>query len=178
MKGEDLGLSGKLNRNIGFSLLPFSFIFLFEPGLTILDPLPDCIGYIIICFAIRNLADINHKIDEAFIGFRKGVLISILRFVAIYLLDSYFIESELSVGLLLFVFAFSFFELIVLIPAYRCFFEGLLSLGILYDGSAVYLKKLRKIKRLDSEGNEYTDIHESKRNITERAYFFTAFFLH
>lgn len=170
-------MNGKLNKNIGFSMLPFAFLFMFEPGITILDPLPDCIGYIIICFAIRNLADINYKIDEAFVGFRKGIMISAARFPAIYLLDSYFIESEQSVGVLLFVFAFSFFELIVLIPAFRSFFEGLLSLGVLHDGSAVYFKKLKKIKLTDQDGNECYDIKESKRNITEKAYFLTAAFL-
>lgn len=170
-------MTGKLNKNIGFSLLPFAFIFLFDPGMSIVDPLPDFIGYTIMCIALSNLSDISTRIQEAISGFRKGILISLMRMIAIYLLNSYFIESELSVGLLLFVFVFSFFELFVLIPAFRCFFEGLLSLGITNDGSVIYYKKIRRIKRLDGEGNEYTDVVESNRNITEKAYFLTFAFL-
>ena len=170
-------MNSKLKKNIGFSLLPFAFIFLFEPGYTIIDPLPDCIGYAIMCFALSNLSDINPRVEEAFTGFRKGILINIMRMIAIFLLNSYFIESELSVGLLLFVFIFSFFELFVMIPSYRCLFEGLLSLGLVHDGNAVYYKKLRKVKRLDGNGNEYTEVIESKRNLTEKAYFITVAFL-
>lgn len=170
-------MSGRLSRNIGFTLLPFAFLFLFEPGISIADPLPDCIGYVIICLAIRNLADINSRINDACNGFRKGALIGLLRIISIYILDSFFIESEQSVGLLLFSFVFSFFELAVLIPAYRCFFEGLLSLGITYDSSAVYYKKVRTVKRLRDGGEEYESTSESKNNLTEKAYCLTVCFL-
>ena len=170
-------MTGKLNKNIGFSLLPFAFIFLFDPGFSMIDLLPDFIGYAIMCLALSNLSDISPRIQEAFLGFRKGILISILRILAIHFLNSYFIESEIAIGTLLFVFVFSFFELFVMIPAYRCLFEGLLSLGIMHEGCAVYYKKIRKIKRLDGQGNEYAEVSESKRNITENAYFFTLAFL-
>ena len=169
-------MSGRLSRNIGFTLLPFAFLFLFEPGISATDILPDCIGYAIICLAIRNLADINNRINDAFKGFMKGILISLLRLVAVYVLDKFFIESEMSIGLLLFSFTFAFFELIVLIPAYRCLFEGLLSLGITYDGTAVYSKKVRKVKKLVNGGEEYEDTVVSRKNLTEKAYGITVWF--
>ena len=168
-------MNGKLKKNIGFSLLPFAFLFLFEPGLTLIDPLPDFIGYIIICLALTNLGDINFRISDALGGFKKGIVISLLRLVAIYLLDSYFVTDELSVGLLLFVFVFSFFELIILIPAYKSLFEGLLSLGMLHDGNFVYYKKTRKRIGIDKKSGEKTlYIRESKRNVTEKTFFLTA----
>ena len=171
-------MNGKLRKNIGFSLLPFAFIFLFEPGYTVIDPLPDLIGYIIICISVINLADINPRISEALGGFRKGILISLLRILSIYLLDKFFIADEQTVGILLFSFVFGFFELVILIPAYRQLFEGLLSLGMLHNGTAVYLKKIRKFKRIDPEtGNEVVFVKESRRNITEKAYTTTACFL-
>lgn len=170
-------MNGRLIRNIGFTLLPFAFLFLFEPGISIKDPIPDCIGYVIFCLAIRNLADINNRINEACNGFRKGALIGLLRIISIYILDRFFIEAEQSIGLLLFSFVFSFFELVVLIPAYRCFFEGLLSLGITYDSNAVYYKKIKTVKRLRNGGEEYESIAESKKNLTEKAYSLTVWFL-
>ena len=171
-------MSGKLNKKIGLSLLPFGFIFLFEPGYTILDPLPDFIGYFIICIAIMNLADINDRISDALSGFRKGIIISILRCLSVYLLHKYFSETELSVGLTLFTFVFAFFELIVLIPAFRQLFEGLLALGMHHDGTAVYLKKLKRKEKIDpNDGSVTVIVKESRRNATEMAYSLTATFI-
>ena len=171
-------MNGKLKRNVGFSLIPFAFLFLFEPGYTIIDPLPDFIGYIILCLAIVNLADINNRVSEALSGFRKGILINLLRFVAIYLLKSYFIADEISIGLLLFVFVFAFFELVILIPAYRSLFEGLLSLGVHHDGNVVYYKRISKRKTIDpTTGEKIVVIREGSRNLTEKTFFLTAAFL-
>ena len=172
-----MNMSGRLSKNIGFSLLPFAFIFLFEPGFSIIDIFPDFVGYVILCLSLRNLADINNRISDALSGFRKGALISLLRYCSIYFLKSFFIETELSIGLLLFCFVFSFFELAVLIPAYRSLFEGLLSLGIMHDGNAVYQKKTRKVKRLTDGGAEYETTSESKKNVTEKAYGLTVLFI-
>lgn len=133
---------GKLNKNIGFSLLPAAFIFLFEPGYTVYDILPDFIGYLIICAAIINLADINSRISDAFRLFRRAAVISILRYVAIYFLREYFVGEEQNVGILLFAFIFATAELITLLPAYKNFFDGILHLAMLHDGSAPY--KCRK----------------------------------
>ena len=173
-----MALNGKLKRNIGFTLMPFAFLFLFEPCFTIIDPLPDFIGYMILCSALTNLSDINNRISEAVSGFRKGIIISLLRFAAIYLLKSYFIEAELSIGLLLFVFVFSFFELVVLIPAYRSLFEGLLSLGVHHDGNVVFYKRISKKKRINkSTGETVIEIKEGSRNLSEKTFFITAAFL-
>lgn len=151
---------GKLSKNIGFSLLPFAFLFLFEPNYTLYDVLPDCIGYFIICLAIINMADINIKVREAFAYFRRAIFISLAKYLAIYLLDKFFVDIEQNVSLLLFTFVFSFLELIVLIPAYKKLFEGFLSLGLLYGGEAVYYSK-----------------KAGKPNLTEKAFRFTLVFL-
>ena len=168
-------MSGKMKKNIGFSLLPFAFLFLFEPAFTLIDPLPDFIGYIIICLALTNLADINFRISDAVGGFKKGIVISLFRFVAIYILDSYFVTDERSIGLLLFVFIFSFFELIVLIPAYKSLFEGLLSLGMLYNGDFVYQRNVRKRLKVNrSNGEKILYVRECKRNVSEKTFFLTS----
>ncbi len=187
-------MNGKLKKNIGFSLMPLAFLFLFEPRYTLIDPLPDFIGYILLCAAIVNLADINPRIYEAFLGFRKAILVSILKYVALYMLYSFiyesantpvydgaedwavgvFHESEMAVGILLFVFVFGLFEMVVLIPAYRSLFEGMLSLGMYNDGTAIYLKKITKREKVDKKtGHKTVLVRESKRNLTEKAYFLT-----
>ena len=70
-------MNGRLIRNIGFTLLPFAFLFLFEPGISIKDPIPDCIGYVIFCLAIRNLADIEIKNKETALNLLKSKLFQI-----------------------------------------------------------------------------------------------------
>ncbi|MBE6684456.1 MAG: hypothetical protein E7592_02250 [Ruminococcaceae bacterium] len=192
-------MNGKLKKSIGFSLMPFAFLFLFEPRYTLVDPLPDFIGYILLCAAIINLADISPRIYEAFLGFRRAILVSLLKYVALYMLYSFvsesaatapvydgtdewvvgaFHESEMAVGILLFVFVFGLFEMVVLIPAYRSFFEGMLSLGTYNDGTAIYLKKITKREKIDKKtGRKTVFVRESKRNLTEKAYFLTAFMI-
>ena len=151
---------GTLRKNIGFSLLPWAFLFLFEPSYALLDPLPDFIGYIIICIAIINMADINARVREAFVGFRKAIIVSVCKYATIYLLNKFFLEEEQTVSLLIFVFIFSFCEILLLIPAYKKLFDGMLSLGIFYGGEAIYYTKKKK-----------------RANLTEKAFRFSVFFI-
>ena len=171
-------MKGKLKKNIGFSLMPFALLFLFEPGYTVYDVLPDLIGYAILCLAVVNLADINTRVMDAYNGFRRALLISSLRIFAIYLLRTFFVEREQSVGVLLFAFIFSFAELVTVIPAYKSLFEGLLSLGMMQDGTAVYQKKRKKFTVRDAEtGKKRICYRECGKNATERLYTLTVFFL-
>jgi hypothetical protein len=171
-------MNGKLNKNIGFSLLPFAFLFLFEPNYTVLDVLPDFIGYLIICAAIINLADIDHHVRNAFEGFRKAALISGLRYIAIYFLHTVFTDSHQTLGLLLFVFVFAVFEIIVLVPSYKNLLEGILNLGMMHDGSSMYQKKFKLYKKYDKRTQKtVTYKREQRKNHTEKYYSYTVFFV-
>ena len=168
----------KLKKNLGFSLIPFAFFFLFEPHYTLIDPLPDFIGYIILIIALSNLADVNYHIQDAVRGFKKGIIISICRYVSIYVLKHIFSVEERSVGILLFVFVLSFFELVVLIPAYKSLFDGLLSLGMMHDGTYVYYKRIRKKLKINKHTGEKTlYVRESKSNVSEGLYYLTVVLL-
>lgn len=151
---------GKLQKNIGFSLIIFAFLFLFDPSYALVDPLPDFIGYAILCIAIINLADINERIMDAFRGFRKAMVLSVLRFVSIIVSNKVFAEGENTIGQLIFVFVFAFFEIFIAIPAYKSLFEGLLSLATFHNGEAVFVKK-----------------RENGRNSTEKIYTLTCAFI-
>lgn len=153
-------MNGKLQKNIGLSLVIFAFFFLFDPSYALIDPLPDFIGYAILCIAIINLADINDRIMDAFRGFRKAMVLSILRCVSIFVTNKVFAEGENTVGQLIFVFVFAFFEIFIAIPAYKSLFEGLLSLATFNDGEAVFKK-----------------IAKNGRNCTEKLYTLTSVFI-
>ena len=153
-------MQARLQRNVGFSLIMFAFFFLFEPTYALVDALPDFIGYTILCVALINLADINDKIATSFKGFRNAIAISVLRYISMIYLNNAFSENEQSVGRLLFVFVFAILDLVIIIPAYRALFEGLLTLGLFEGGEAVYLKK-----------------KENGRNATEKIFSLTVLFL-
>jgi hypothetical protein len=171
-------MGGKLKKNIGFSLLPFAFIFLFESGYSILDPIPDFLGYILLCAAIINVSDINSKMLEALSGFRKGILINALRILAVFLLEKYFVGEEKSVGVLLLAFVLTVAELIVIIPAFKHFFEALLHLGMMNNGAAIYSVKVKRKKAIDSQSGKVTVVETPQvKNVTEKLSAFTVAFL-
>lgn len=153
-------MSGKLNKNAGFSLMPFAFLFLFEPSYAIIDPLPDFIGYIILCAALANLGDISTRISEAINGFWKAAILSAVRMGTIFLISNLFAAAEKSVGSLIFVFIFAILELIIVVPAYKHMFEGFIWLGMMYNGEVINHKSRR-----------------SKLTDTEKAYWLTVTFV-
>ncbi len=153
-------MNGKLKKNMGFSMIMFSFFFLFDPSYALIDPLPDFIGYTLLCISLINLADINDRIRSALKAFSKGILISFLRYVCIIITSYVFGDDQRSLGQLLFVFVFAFFELYMIIPGYKHLFEGLLTLATFENGEAVFYKK-----------------RENGKNVTEKLYFLTLIFL-
>ncbi len=153
-------MHGKIKKNMGFSLIPFAFIFLFEPNYGLYDIFPDLIGYSVLCAALYNLADINDRIHTAVKGFRKGIVLSIFRIISIIVLDRLFDSSERTVGQLVFIFIPSILELFFMIPAYTALFNGMLHLGIFESGNAVYYKK-----------------SERGKNASEKLYILTLVFL-
>ncbi len=144
-------MNGKLNKNVGFSLMIVAFFFLFEPSYGLIDPLPDIVGYSILCLALINLADLNDRVSSAFRSFRLGIIFSALRVITLIVLQNIFVDDEQSVGLLLFVFVFAVCELVCIVPGYRSLFEGLLSLGIFEGGEAVYYKRREKGKNVSEK---------------------------
>ncbi len=153
-------MSGKLKNNMGFSMIIFSFFFLFEPSYALIDPLPDIVGYALLCLSLINLADINDRIHSALKAFSKGILLSLMRYVSLIIISYVFGDDQRSLGQLLFVFVFAFFELYMIIPGYKHLFEGLLTLGTFENGSAVFQKR-----------------HENSKNTTEKLYLLTLIFL-
>lgn len=151
---------GKIKKKMGFALLPVAFFFLFDPSYALLDPLPDFIGYIILCSALINVSDISTRVSEAFVIFRKATILSVLKYLSLFLLYRFFNEEGIAVGRLLFVFVFAFFEIILLLPAYKSLFSGLLTLGMFDESEAIYKQK-----------------HARSSNATEKLYTFTIVFV-
>lgn len=151
---------GKLYKNIGLSLIIFAFLFLFEPNYGLIDLLPDFIGYIILCFALINLADINEKISSAFKMFRTGALVGVAKIVAIIIFKMNFSEDDQLISGAIVNFVSFVADSIIMIGGFKSLYEGLLDLGIFEGGEAVHKK-----------------IRQSGKTATEKIYFLTVFFV-
>ena len=134
----------KMRKKFGFGLIIFSFFFLFNPDLNVIDILPDFFGYVLICSGLTQLSYINSSFEEAAEKFKKMIIVSFLKFVSIILLFGIFNERERPYGLLLFAFSFLVVDLIYLIPAVKSLFEGLIYLSGRYKSDVAYKRKQSK----------------------------------
>jgi len=147
-------------KNIGFLRIALAFLFLFNPNISIVDPLPDIIGYLLICSVLSKLAYLNETLGRASELFSKMVLLDGAKLLSVLFVFGLSFGDEQNTMLLLIVFAFGVLELFMLIPAYKQLFEGLIQLGYKYENSSIMARK----------GN-------SRKNVTEKASSFTLFFV-
>lgn len=127
-------------KNMGLGLVCLAAFFLFNPTVSVVDVLPDCIGYIILYFALRKLADINDHIETAILYIRRMIVVSIAQFLSIFVLFGMVSELEKPTTYLLFSFVVSVCEVVFLPRLYGEFFEGLTYLASRKDGTAVFEK--------------------------------------
>ena len=100
--------------------------FLFNPNISTIDLLPDCIAYALMLFALRHLTAFVPYMREAHEGFRKLFYLSLIKIPATFVM---MIMASERVTILLFSASFAILELIFLIPAITNFFEGLFYMG-------------------------------------------------
>lgn len=117
--------------------------FLFNPNITVIDPLPDFIGYIFLSFTLSKLGDLNDSLGEARKSFLRMALIDAGKLLAIFWIFGIEAAGERSSSFLLWSFVFAVLELIFLIPAYQKLFEGILQLGNFYENTSIFKKPKR-----------------------------------
>ena len=71
-------------KQISWGLFAIAFVFLFNPNIAIIDPLPDFFGYIILSVALTKLAMINESIYEAKRAFDRMIIVDIGKIIAIF----------------------------------------------------------------------------------------------
>ncbi len=118
--------------------LALGFIFIVNPNISIIDPLPDFIGYIIICSALSRLSMIGATLADAKRSFEKMILIDagkLLSLIWVFAVDT---SAARSSTLLLFTFGLGILEAIFLIPSYIKLFKGISDLGDYYTNTSVH----------------------------------------
>ena len=134
----------KIKKNLGLSCVIASFFFLFNPDIGIVDILPDLFGYILMCSGLSMLSMLNDDIYEAHQKFKKMIIVSALKLVAVYILYGVFAADQQPSGSLLFAFCFGVVELMLLVPAFKKLYDGLSYLANRKGGQGILLNKKGK----------------------------------
>ena len=135
----------KKKNNISFGIFALAFVFLFNPCVSILDPLPDLIGYIILSLALSKIAMISETLYDARRAFERLAIIDAGKIIAVFWVFGIDVGgSERNIALLLWSFVFGVLEVIFAIPAYLKLFEGFSTLGNFYTNTAIHGRKGNK----------------------------------
>ncbi len=136
-------------KNMGLGLFVLAGLFLFNPTVSVVDILPDFIGYTILYFALRKLGDINDHIDTAVTYSKRMILVSASQFLSIIVLFGLVSDREKPTTYLLFSFVVAVFEIVFLSRLYGEFFEGMIYLASRKNGEAVLEnRRTEKMSRL------------------------------
>lgn len=147
-------------KQIPWGLFVVAFIFLFNPNIAIIDPLPDFLGYIIISVALSKLAMLNDAMYEAKRAFDRMILVDIGKVIAIFWVFGMTFGEEQNTSLLLWSFVFGVLEILFAIPAYTKLFDGFSTLGDFYKNTSIHGAK-----------------NESKKSYTQKIKSLSAFFV-
>ncbi len=121
----------KKRSSLGLTLIAAGFVFLVNPCIHIIDVLPDFIGFILMCFGVDKLSDLEGRFAAAKKGFIELAVISAVKTLGLLLLPHI---DEIFVILL--VFSFGLLEAMFFIPAMKNIFEGFRYFGLRSGSSA------------------------------------------
>ena len=179
---------GKARKNLGLGLIVAAVLFLFNPTASIMDPLPDFIGYWLLCIGITQLSDMNYHFEEALKYFKRMLTASVIQFFSFFVILGLVTSKERPTTFLLLSFIFAAVEIIFLLHAYREFFEGFLYLGSRMEASAVfavpesavrrYERKCARVEHRAEKTNRFLRTRlEKPKNITVTTARFTTVFV-
>ena len=128
-----------IKKNKVISATPFvlAFLFLFNPNIIVIDLLPDCVGYLLLCKALSKVIDLNDDLYGAHRAFQRMIFIDAGKIVAFLWIFVITVPTDRSASMLLWTFVFSALELIFLIPAYAKLFNGFINLAYLFPNKKV-----------------------------------------
>ena len=131
----------RLGKYLGLSWLLAGAVFLFDPFISVVDALPDALGYLFVLLGLYRLADLDERIMDAFKGVRYLALIAVARLISLFLAFGLVSPTEQPVFILLILFTLGVLDCIVLIPMWKNLCGGLLYLGSRHDATVLFDRK-------------------------------------
>ena len=116
-------------KRMGFLLIAMSALFLFNPDIAVFDLLPDVFGYILLSLGLSSLSYLNYHFGESAKRFQRLIALGAARLAFVLILFGMVNTTERPTAMLLGNFVFGVLELLMLLPAYKHLFEGLLYAG-------------------------------------------------
>lgn len=126
------------DKKISWWAIAIAFVFLFNPNVSIIDLLPDFIGYAILSVSLVKLTYVNGALEEAQRAFKKMFIIDVCKIGAIIWVFGLAETTERNSSLLLWAFVYFVLEMIFLVPALIKFFDGMSSLGDFHANTAIH----------------------------------------
>ncbi|MBE6593972.1 MAG: hypothetical protein E7642_08315 [Ruminococcaceae bacterium] len=140
----------KKTAKIPWSAIALAFVFIFNPNISIIDPLPDVFGYIILSASLVKLSMICDGLTDARRAFERMILIDGAKILALLWVFGIEATSERNSSLLLWSFVFCVLEIAFLAPAFSKLFDGFSELGNFHVNTSVHASKR-------AGGHSYTD---------------------
>ena len=153
------------SKKMPWITLAIAFVFLCNPNITVIDPLPDFIGYIILSIALGRFAMLSSVMGEAKRAFEVMIIIDAAKIFAIFWIFGMEAISERTTSLLVGSFVFAVLEGFFLVSACIKLFGGISELGDFYPSDIIHKRK----------PNERLSITEKTRNFTCFFVLFKAF---
>lgn len=128
----------KKAKKMGLGLISAGFIFFFFPDFTVLDLLPDIIGYILISAGLTRLSDMYDEFADTKKAFHRLILFGAVKIFGVFIVYLFSDGSEQPTTILTTVFVLAAAECLLLIPAYLKFFDALVHAATRLDGIAIF----------------------------------------
>ena len=147
----------RLGKYLGISLFTAGAVCLFDPFISVLDLLPDALGYLLMLLGLYRLADLDDRLMEAAKGLRYLALIGVVRFLSLFLAFGLVSPTEQPVFILLILFTLGVLDCIVFIPMWKNFCGGILYLGARNNATTMFDRRgLRGRTRIYNAVERYT----------------------
>ena len=141
---------GQSTAKIPWGLMALSFVFLFNPNISVVDILPDFFGYIILSLALLKVSMLSEGLAEARRAFERLILVDGAKLLSMVWIFGVNGSNDRTSSLLLWSFVFGVIEMIFVIPAYVKLFDGFSELGNFHENTAIHGSKR-------AGGASYTD---------------------
>ena len=138
------------NAKVSWGLMALAFVFLFNPNISVVDILPDFLGYIILSLALLKVSMLCEGLAEARRAFERLILIDGAKIMVMVWIFGVNSSNDRTTSLLLWSFIFGALEMIFVLPAFIKLFNGFTELGNFYDNTAIHGSRR-------SGGESYTD---------------------
>ena len=136
-----------------FGLLIASLVFFCNPTVQLVDILPDLFGYILLVAGLYYLADLNEAIWEARERFKKMFYVGAAKLVVFLMVFGGVVSlQEQSTFILLATLSFCVIELLILIPATRSLFVGMMQLATKFGSEAIFAARVKKLPQEPKRG--------------------------